>query len=109
MVASLGSRLCSAIPDATDDDLRSISQLPSVGEVFLDNSLITDKGLAHLKGLTGIRVLYVNNNTKPAEIPGIYAYVLVGSERIKISDAGLKIVGNSNIEGIATGWHSRDG
>jgi hypothetical protein len=79
--------------DVSDDDLKAFGKLPALDNLELANTAVTGAGLAHLKGLTKMRVLGLRNTKVDdaglAHVAGMtkmWSLVLDGT---RVTDRGL--------------------
>ena len=78
---------------ATDAGLEHLKGLTNLRSLWLDNTQVTDAGLEHLKGLTSLQLLGLNR-TKVTDaglmhLKGLTSLQILGLDRTQVTDAGL--------------------
>jgi hypothetical protein len=81
--------------EVTDDDLMDLDGFPDLKELRIGWSKITDSGLKHIRGLTKLEVLHLDNDTNVTDtgikhLSGMKELKNLSLQLVPITDAGLK-------------------
>ncbi len=79
--------------EASDATLSQIGTLTSIKELVLSGAAVTDPGLAHLKGLTELEKLWLDNNTRLTDAGLVHLNGLTNLKMLSLRNTRVTVAG----------------